>query len=146
MLIREDFNNPSIAFDLRYTGLRPGFQKLDPDQKLTVKVNGVRLFYGPSRDHLTVIRDHRLESSVAIIAESAMTKPAQEFWQMQITYPSFFHQERNIVSIKLDENKTDISSLLTDADLGVFYNTKWNITSGPHLYKEHVTPKVKQEH
>ena len=144
LLIGEDFNNRSSAFDLRYTGLRLGFRDLDPDQQILVKINGHPLYYGPARDHLTVIRDRNVKSSVSIIAESAITAPAQEFWQIKICDPTQFHQGRNTLSIKLEGNKKELDPVLTDVDLGVFYNTRWNITSGPHLYKEHVAPKVIQ--
>jgi len=146
LLIGEDFNNPSTAMDLRYTGLRLGFRKLQPDQKLRVSINGEEISFGPAKDHLTVISDRRLESSVSIIAESAITPPAQEFWQMKIDDPSVFHQGRNIISINLDEIKEAPYPVLTDVEVGVFYNTKWRITSGPHLYKEHVAPKTIPKH
>ncbi len=91
----------------------------------------------------SLLRPRRIESSVLIIAESAITPPAQEFWQMKIDTPSLLHQGRNIISINLDEIKKPYP-VLTDVDISVFYNTRWRVTFGPHSYKEHVAPKLSQ--
>ncbi|WP_432799636.1 hypothetical protein [Poriferisphaera sp. WC338] len=117
--VGEDYSDPSAATYPDKTVLMIGFNDLPQKAKISISLNGSKIYDGPTADHLID------PDGVAPVTSAA--KSASLLFQIPIDKPALLVQGENVLEVSIDTSKVKSGAAveIAQCEVGVFYDRKY---------------------